>query len=100
MVRRDREKVPWVIRLSPIFEAAYWKRLGDLDHDAFLDVFDSFESLALKNPKQAGVQHPEVEGIWVYESPNLQRLRSVVIIFTIDDAEGYVNLCNIFPLNE
>jgi hypothetical protein len=42
--------------------------------------------------------HPELEGVWVYETPHLVRLPSIVIVYTIDDAAGFVDLWNCFLL--
>lgn len=45
-----------------------------------------------------GVPHPAMPHIWVYESPRLTRMPSIVIIFSIDDDEGFVDLWNCYTI--
>jgi len=83
------------LHLSQIFETAYWQRLGDVDHEAFLDILKNFETMALINPRMIGVPHPELPNIWVYESPRLTRFPPIVIIYTVNDDTGMVILWNV-----
>jgi hypothetical protein len=84
---------PWEVRLSEIFEAAYWKRAG-----SNIDVWELLESLcdALEvNPRSVGEQHPDFDGsCWVYESPPVVRLPRMYVLYRIMDEEGVVWLYN------
>ncbi|BBF68230.1 hypothetical protein SBA_ch1_04300 [Sphingomonas bisphenolicum] len=96
MKLRNRNEVPWQCRLSEIFEAAYYRRLASIDPNGFLEILQNFEALAKRDPRMVGVPHPDLVSLWVYESPALARLPSVVFIYTIDDKAGMVDLWNCF----
>lgn len=88
------------MHLSPIFEAAYWRRLGNIDHEAFVDLLKNFETMAFINPRMIGVPHPEIPHLWVYEGPRLTRFPPIVIVFTIDDEAGMIMLWNVWLLDQ
>lgn len=60
------------------------------------DILVSFEEAVCVNPRIIGEQHPGFSGgrMWVYESPPLNRLPKVTILYEIDDENGVVILWN------
>jgi hypothetical protein len=66
---RDRRKTPWTIRISQLFETAFYRLAA---HDEGLwDVLLSFEDACRVDPRLVGEPHPDLDGgrYWVYESP-------------------------------
>jgi len=98
--RRDRAKTPRVCRNSPLFEAAFFERLGKASYKAGLEVLELFETYALRDPRMAGVQHPTLPGLWLFETPSaLKRLPRLVLVYSIEDDEGFVTLWNVYRLD-
>jgi hypothetical protein len=96
---RDRKAVPWYIRHSEIFEAAFYRRLAPAEHEDALDVIELFEKYALINPRMAGDQHPVLLEFWTFETPiALTRLPRIVLTYTIEDQDGSVTLRNLHRL--
>lgn len=84
---------PWVVRLSEIFESAYWQRAGN--NIVVWEVFDSVCDALEVDPRSIGAQHPGFDGTcWVYESPPLLRLPRIYMLYRIIDDAGVVLLCN------
>lgn len=78
------------MRLSPIFEAAFWKR--GAYHSSFWDLLDSFEWAVTRDPKACGERHPNYANgqFWIWESPPISRLPRVFILYEIDEKNGAV----------
>ena len=91
---RDLSQVPWVCEVSEIFEAAYWRRLDSIDQVGFAELLQTIEETLERDPRSIGVPHPRLEGIWVYESPALVRLPSVIISYEIIPERGIVKFWN------
>lgn len=83
----------------PLFEAAFSRRLGSTEYPAAIEILDSFELVACRNPRALGEQHPNYPEIWVYEPPRaIKRLPRMVLVYTIDDKLGVVRLWNVYLL--
>ncbi len=86
---------PWEVRLSEIFENAYWKRASN--SSVVWELFDSLCDALEVNPRSVGEQHWGFDGnCWVYESPALQRLPRLYVLYRILDGEGVVVLYNFY----
>jgi hypothetical protein len=87
---RDHNKIPWTSRISPLFESAFFRR--GAHSDALWDVLLAFEEAVCVNPRRIGEPHPAFSDgkIWIYESPPIQRLPRVRILYEIDDDKGIV----------
>lgn len=69
------------------------------EYDPFVDLLVLFDQYATINPRMAGSQHPHFAHLWLFESPSaLSRLPRVVLVYTIEDEEGYVTLWNLYRL--
>ena len=65
-----------------------------------MEVLDTFERLARIDPRLPGIAHAAVSGLWLFEGPTrgISRLPRLVIVYTIDEAEGFVDLWNLYRL--
>jgi hypothetical protein len=73
--------------------------LAPAEYDGGLDVLLLFDKYACINPRMAGTQHPELPHLWLFETPPaVSRLPRVVLVYTIEDDEGYVTLWNLYRL--
>jgi hypothetical protein len=69
------------------------------EYDAGVDLLVLFDEYATLNPRMAGTQHPDLPHLWLFESPSaLSRLPRVVLVYTIEDDEGYATLWNLYRL--
>jgi hypothetical protein len=94
---RDRDKTPWSLRISPLFEAAFLKHGGSSPSHS--DLLDYVEDMLLADPRSVGafVQKSHIGEVWVFETPPVQRLPKVRILYEIDDHRGVVVLWNYAP---
>ena len=93
MKLREGPPDPWRVRISQIFEAAFFKRGANID--AFGELLDSLEFALRVDPRICGEPHPSSNGrFWVYEPPPIKRLPRVFILYEIDEAAGVVTLWN------
>lgn len=87
------------MRYFPTFEAAFWRQVGAHELDTCQELLSAFEVQATADPRRAGEAHAGVPGMWVYQSPRpLGRVPPMVIVYTIDDDEGFVDLWNLYRL--
>jgi hypothetical protein len=84
------------VSLSPIFEAAFWRR--GAEDDAFWDLLENLEASLCFDPYSVGERHPAFPNgkCWVWESPDIERLPKVVVLYTIDDENGRIVLRNFY----
>lgn len=68
--------------------------LAKVDPLGLEELFDSFCILAERNPSLAGVPHPDVNDIYVFEGPALARLPRIAFVFSVDSENGVVRLWN------
>lgn len=82
------------MRISPLFEAAFWKR--GAHHELFWDLLDNIEEFVAVDPRSFGELHFRRgdREFWIYESPTLGGRPAVVIVYEIDDENGVVTLWN------
>ena len=74
--------------------------MGSADYDAGLEVLELFEASACRNPRMVGEPHPEMGGLWLFETPyELRRLPRLVLVYDIDDDAGLVQLWNVYRLD-
>ncbi len=83
------------MRLTELFEAAFWKR-NTADDVAFIEVLDALELGIKYDPRSVGEQHPAFTSgnYWTYEPPSIKRLPRVMILYEIIDGERLVLLWN------
>lgn len=86
------------MRSTPLFETAFYKLCETYPAESLFEVLNYFEHVATRDPRRAGVPHPNLEQAWVFEFSGVQRLPRVVILYRIDDAAGLVIQANIHVL--
>jgi len=73
--------------------------LDEDEYEGALEILGLFEQFALKDPKMAGVPHPHLPSVWVFQTPTaLVRFPQIAVLYTIDEPEGFVTLWNLYRL--
>lgn len=80
--------------VSELFEIAFARLSAKFDPFGLDELLLNFQQLAETDPALAGVPHPSIAEMLVFESPNLVRLPSIVFVFTADRDRGVVTLWN------
>ena len=64
-----------------------------------IEILDLFERQAVIDPRMPGEQHPTLPDLWLFETPNaVVRLPRLVVVYTIDDRRGAIDLWNLYRL--
>ena len=89
---RDRRQKPWILDITEIFEAGFFKRWGG--NPLFHELLDYFEFMACNDPTMLGERLDALPDIAlrVYVTPPLLRLPKARILFEIDSENGVVRL--------
>lgn len=99
MSLRDRKRTPWVLKITPLFEAAFDRLCANgCNREDMLEVLDIFEHGVTRSPRASGEPHVAFPELWVYEIPYVARLPFLAMIFTIDDDKGVVLVWNVTRL--
>lgn len=58
-----------------------------------------FDQQAVIDPRMPGEQHPVLSELWLFETPGaIVRLPRLVIVYTIDEERGVVDMWNLYRL--
>jgi hypothetical protein len=87
---RDRNRTPWILLLSPIFESAFTRRGNN--NPRCHDLLDSFEWLVRRDPWACGDVHEAfpAKNILIWESPSLIFYPKIFILYEINSKTGQV----------
>lgn len=73
--------------------------MGAVDYPAGIEVLDLFTLQAEREPRMPGSPHSALPDLWVFETPSaIKRLPRIAVVYTIDDANGFVDLWNLYRL--
>jgi hypothetical protein len=80
--------------ISPLFEAAFYKRTDNSDY--IWELLDALEWAVERAPRLCGERHPGYVDceMWVWESPPISRFPRVAILYEIVEAHRRVILWN------
>jgi hypothetical protein len=72
--------------------------LAVTEQSSALDAIDFFASVALRDPREAGEQHPSLSEIWLYQTPPIARFPNFIIVYAIEDDLGVVRMLNLYRI--
>lgn len=74
---------PWRVLTHELFERAWLQCIESDRYDVavLLELFDSIEDGLSYNPMAIGQPHPSRSGLWVYQSPPLDRIPKVYCLY-------------------
>jgi len=73
--------------------------LATAEYALGVEVLDLFERQAVVDPRMPGEPHPALPHLWIFETPAaIARLPRLIVVYTIDEAQGVVDMWNLYQL--